>query len=261
MTKTRRVFILLLFIPLVAWGKNGFDLSDASIPVNLIRAGGPPKDGIPAISNPQFETKVQASWLNADDRIIGVSHNGVAKAYPIRILNWHEIVNDVIGGMPVVVTFCPLCGTGMVFEATIDKDVLEFGVSGLLFESDVLLYDKKTNSLWSQLWMQAVSGSQKGQELTQVTADHTSWQDWQERYPETLVLSRETGFSRDYRRNPYAGYEARKELYFPVQNEDDSLHSKSWVLGVSVDDEHKAYTFDALKREGLDCRQRYSHRV
>ncbi|MES9860025.1 MAG: DUF3179 domain-containing (seleno)protein, partial [Candidatus Thiodiazotropha sp. 4PDIVS1] len=137
--------------------KNGFDLSSASIKVSEVLSGGPPRDGIPAIDQPEFVSSDEADFLTPDDRILGVVRNGVAKAYPISILNWHEIVNDVFDDEPVVITFCPLCGTGMAFEAMIDRQTLTFGVSGLLYNSDVLLYDRHSESLWSQIMKQSIS--------------------------------------------------------------------------------------------------------
>lgn len=231
---------------MLAMAKNGFDLSDASIPIELIRAGGPPKDGIPAINDPVFQTAKSADWLLGSDRVIGIDINGEARAYPIAILNWHEIVNDTVAGKPIVVSFCPLCGTGMVFDANVNGDIQKFGVSGLLFESDVLLYDQQTQSLWSQFWMTAVTGPQKGEELTLLPAEHTTWADWVSRYPETQVLSRETGFVRDYSRNPYLGYDRTERTYFPVQNTNDTFHGKSWVMGVFLNGEAKAYPFERL---------------
>ena len=148
-----------------AQNKNGFNLDNSSIPIEQIRQGGPPKDGIPALTNPKFVSVSEVDFLNDQDKIIGVSINGKHKAYPIKILNYHEIVNDYLGKSPIVITYCPLCGSGIVFSAIIDSQILHFGVSGLLYNSDVLMYDKETNSLWSQLMMQAVSGDLKDNEL------------------------------------------------------------------------------------------------
>ena len=163
------VFLILCFLPfsLFATTRNGFYLKNSSIPINEILAGGPSKDGIPAINNPKFITAKAAKFLKPDDRVIGVFYSGVAKAYPIRILNWHEIVNDEIKNIPFVVSFCPLCGTGVVFSSTIKGQKLTFGVSGLLYNSDVLFYDKQSESLWSQLLAKAVTGKFNKQCLTE----------------------------------------------------------------------------------------------
>ena len=128
--------------------KNGFSVTNALIPVDEIRSGGPPRDGIPAIDRPRFVTADAAGFLQASDRVLGITRNGVSKAYPVAILNWHEIVNDRIANEPIVITFCPLCGTGIAYLATTGDQVLDFGVSGLLYNSDMLLYDRQTESLW-----------------------------------------------------------------------------------------------------------------
>ena len=132
--------VMLVVLPLQAFGKNGFNLENSTIPTNKILQGGPPRDGIPSLDKPKFLSADQANYLNPDDRILGVFHKGIARAYPIRILNWHEIVNDRIQGDAVIVTFCPLCGTGLVYDGNIDGKLHDFGVSGLLYNSDVLLY-------------------------------------------------------------------------------------------------------------------------
>ena len=186
--------------------KNGFDLNGSLVPMQEVLAGGPPRDGIPAIDRPNFLSGNKANELNSRDRVLGVSRNGVSKAYPIAILNWHEIVNDQFGSEAIVVSFCPLCGSGVAFTATARGRTLHFGVSGLLYNSDVLLYDRETESLWSQLQGQAITGPLKGAPLKQIAMAHTSWGDWLKRHPDTLLLSRNTGFKRDYERDPYAGY-------------------------------------------------------
>ena len=156
-SKKYRIFLLGgLLAGLLAWSfngaiaqSNGFDLSNATLPVEQILHGGPPRDGIPAISNPKLIAAPDASFLKPDDRIIGIEIAGVARAYPVSILNWHEIVNDQIGEQRFAITYCPLCGTAVAFDATIDGEPTDFGVSGLLYNSDVLLYDFATESLWS----------------------------------------------------------------------------------------------------------------
>ena len=135
-------------------------------------------------------------WLEHGDRVLALEANGVAKAYPIRILNWHEVVNDEIGGEPVLVSFCPLCGTGMAFDARLDGRRLIFGVSGLLYNSDVLMYDLETESLWTQIGSRALTGPRQGKKLRQIPLLHTTWERWREEHPDGLVLSRETGHDR-----------------------------------------------------------------
>jgi hypothetical protein len=231
---------------------NGFDLSNSSIPPELILSGGPDKDGIPAIDNPRFISAQQATFLNDESRILGIEIDGVSKAYPIAILNWHEIVNDEINGHAYAITYCPLCGTGVAFAADIGDQKLDFGVSGLLYNSDVLLYDRQTESLWSQIMRKAISGELRGKELTQLPITHTSWSDWRANHPQTQVLSEKTGFSRDYRRDPYQGYEQSQATYFRVTHEaPPAYHPKERVLGLEIDGRFKAYPFVEIDRGGV----------
>jgi hypothetical protein len=234
---------------------NGFDLRDPLVPAEAIIAGGPPKDGIPALDEPKFVAARDAGFLGQKDPVLGVVRNGIAKAYPLRVLNWHEVVNDRFGTEPIVVTYCPLCGSGMVFRAEVPGTAmpgpLTFGVSGLLYNSDVLLYDRQTESLWSQIAAKAVTGKMKGNVLESVPVVHTSWSDWRRRHPRTLVLSLDTGHNRDYGRDPYAGYELSEQLIFPVQFRSEGFHPKERVLGVSLGGAAKAYPFVELgKRAG-----------
>lgn len=230
-----------------AFANNGFDLSNSAIPEEKIHSGGPPRDGIPSIDRPKFVPASEADFIREKDRVIGIFHSGMAKAYPIKILNWHEIVNDDVANLPIVVTYCPLCGTGMVFRA---DDYGDFGVSGLLYNSDVLMYDRETESLWSQIMAEAISGPRRGAELKALPTSHTSWRDWLSRYPDTLVLSTDTGFRRDYKRSPYLGYASSPKLLFDVEFRNSAFRNKELVLGVTVDGTHKAYPFNVLKRHG-----------
>ncbi len=229
---------------------NGFDVDNALIPVEKIMQGGPPKDGIPSIDNPRFVDVKNASFLMPDQRVIGVSLNGIHKAYPIAILNWHEVVNDRFGDLGIVVTFCPLCGTGVVYRAGTGNQAMKFGVSGLLYNSDVLLYDRATQSLWSQLKSMAVSGPLKGQRLEMVAAQLTSWRNWSQQFPDTLVLSVNTGFRRDYTRNPYDGYASSPGLYFPVEFLSYKYHPKERVIGLEYKGVVKAYPIIELAKSG-----------
>ncbi len=242
---------LLFMIPVYAVEKNGFVLDNSLIPADEILRGGPPRDGIPAIDQPHFIKAADASFLKANDRVLGIVRDGEVRAYPIAILNWHEIVNDVFGRELVMVSFCPLCGTGVAFSI----DALgqqgkssAFGVSGLLYNSDVLLYDRETGSLWSQIMAKAVSGPRKGARLKMIPLQHTTWQDWKTRYPDTRVLSTDTGFSRDYNRDPYATYVNDEGLYFPVKHRDPRYHPKERVLGIAISGQYKAYPFQELAK-------------
>lgn len=221
--------------------RNGFDLSNATIPLDEIFAGGPPKDGIPSIDKPRFIKAVEVDYLKPDDIVIGVELNGAAHAYPLRILIWHEIVNDVIEGHPIAVTYCPLCGTSMAFDAVIDGQRRSFGVSGLLYQSDVLMYDRETESLWSQLKMEAVSGAEAGTKLRLLASEHMTWKAWKERFPGSAVLSPETGYQRNYQGTAYASYFASDRTMFPVPVTRKELGNKDWVVGVVLDGQAKAY--------------------
>lgn len=229
---------------------NGFDLQGALVPVEEILPGGPPRDGIPSIDRPKFAGPKEPAGLKTEDMVLGISQGGVAKAYPLRILNWHEVVNDRIGADDIVVTYCPLCGSGMAFRSRAGARTLKFGVSGLLYNSDVLVYDRETNSLWSQIRAQAVSGELKGTKLTVLPILHTTWGDWRRRHPDTLVLTDKTGFDRDYGRNPYSGYEKTADLMFPAKFRAEGLHPKELVLGIVVAGKAKAYPFIELERNG-----------
>jgi len=234
--------LLLLLLPVLS----GFDFSEHSIPTSEILSGGPPKDGIPAILKPLFIPAKRAHFLKDNDRVLGLVINGKAKAYPIKILNWHEIVNDVVGGKKVLVSYCPLCGTGMAFDSTIKGEHYTFGVSGLLYKSDVLMYDHQTESLWSQISRKAVTGPRTGTSLRLLPLIHTRFDAWKREHPESLVLSTDTGYQRDYDRDPYASYEKNDRLMFPVGKIDKRYPTKTWVIGIEYLGITRAYPFPEL---------------
>lgn len=228
--------------------KNGFILDAPLVPEREILQAGPPRDGIPAIDKPQFVSPKDARYLQSKDRVLGVVFNGEIKAYPIRFLNFHEVVNDNFGQHPVVITYCPLCGTGMAFDAFMNGQSYLFGVSGLLYNSDLLMYDRNTESLWSQLEALAINGTHKGLRLPRIPVEHTTWADWLSRFPNTQVLSSETGYWRDYASSPYPGYASSEHMYFPVASVDKRYHPKESVLGVDIGGHYKAYPFVELDR-------------
>ena len=232
----------------IAQSKNGFDLADALVPIDEILWGGVQRDGIPSINQPKFVSASDAKFLGKKDRVLGVYRNGIAKAYPIRILDRHEVVNDSFADERVVVTYCPLCFSGMAFSISTNSVAQTFGVSGLLFNSDVLLYDHQTGSLWSQIRSQAISGRLKGTEIQPVVAAHTTWRDWLSRHPDTRVLSTDTGFGHSYRRSPYLEYQRSPQLMFPVNNRSNKYSKKELVLGVTIGDRFKAYPFKELRK-------------
>ncbi len=249
----RAGFVVLLCTALIssayATSMNGFDLGNSEIAVEKIYRGGPDRDGIPSIDHPRFLSFAEVDGeIDADDPVLGVILNGVSRAYPVAILNWHEIVNDRIGNVSIAVTYCPLCGSGVVFQSENGMKQRSFGVSGLLYNSDMLLYDRETESLWSQLLGRAISGTQRGTVLQQIPVLHTDWRHWKALHPETMLLSRETGFSRDYDRDPYAGYTDQQGTYFPVEHLDRRYHPKERVLGVEIDGQFKGYPYSELSQ-------------
>jgi hypothetical protein len=229
---------------------NGFEVSNATVPLEEIRSGGPPRDGIPAIDRPRFVSPRAVRDLQLEDRVISVTAGGQTRAYPLRILNHHEIVNDTFGGSALAITYCPLCGTAMVFDRNMDGRRLDFGVSGLLYYSALLMYDRQTESLWSQVSMQAVSGPLVGATLSWVPSETMTWEAWRARYPGGQVLSANTGFRRDYSRNPYAGYEQSDRVAYPVPLTRAELPNKAWVTGVLVEGTAVAFPHRALAELG-----------
>ncbi len=232
--------------------KNGFDLSDALVPATEIHWGGVSRDGIPSINNPRFVAASDADFLKDKDRVLGVYRNGFAKAYPVKILDRHEVVNDRFGDEAITVTYCPLCYSGMTFSAQAGHKHLTFGVSGLLYNSDVLLYDHQSGSLWSQIGSHAISGPLKGVRIEPIPTAHRSWREWRERYPDTQVLSTDTGFRINYRTSPYKDYHRSARLMFPVNNRSRDYRNKELVLGIRIGGVQKAYPFKELRKHGLE---------
>ena len=227
---------------------NNFKLKKLQIPADEIKKGGPPRDGIPSIDQPQFISVDEVDFIGDDELVLGININGTQRAYPIRILNFHEIVNDQIGEQAIAITYCPLCGSGIAFDARVDDKILNFGVSGLLYNSDVLLYDRQSESLWSQISSRAVSGHYSGTPLQTIPLIQTTWADWKQQHPNTLILSKQTGFSIDYNRRIYENYEQSEDLMFPVNLKSDLLPNKEKVIGIEIDGKFKAYPFSELEK-------------
>jgi len=222
-----------------------------SVPLDEILAGGPPKDGIPSIDEPKFiKTSEANNWLGDDSPGLGIEINGIARFYPYQILVWHEIVNDNIAGDPVLVTYCPLCGTGIAFEGRVRGIAQEFGVSGRLWQSNLLMYNRAKNesdeSLWSQILGEAVVGVNTGEKLKIVPSVNSLYKDWKASHPNTVVLSKDTGALRRYGDDPYEGYYSNTEVGFGAEFDDDRLHPKDFVLGINVNGKFKAYLDSAL---------------
>ncbi|MEX2583288.1 MAG: DUF3179 domain-containing protein [Gemmatimonadota bacterium] len=216
------------------------DFTRHSVPLDEIVSGGPPKDGIPAIDTPRFETVGEAAgWLARTDPMMIVEHGGVAKGYPLSILVWHEIVNDDVGGLPVAVTFCPLCNTALVFDRRLDGRLFDFGTTGRLRHSDLVMYDRQTESWWQQVTGEAIVGELVGQELQRVSSTTLAWNTARDLYPDLLVLSQDTGHDRPYGRTPYAGYDDpgnRPLLGFFNRDADPRLPAMERVVAVELGD-------------------------
>jgi hypothetical protein len=228
---------------------NGFVLEPGSIPVQEILRGGPARDAIPALDDPMLAEPGSDEW-SGDERVIGVVVNGEARAYPIALLVWHELVNDVVGGVPILVSYCPLCGTAMVYDRRLDGRVRRFGVSGLLYNSDLLMFDRETESLWSQVIARAVTGPAAGERLELLRSRMLSWKAWKRENPDSRVLSRRTGHRRRYGASPYGNYAQSKSLYFPVDR-DERYHPKLPTLGLrSATGAARAYPASEVERAG-----------
>lgn len=219
------------------------------IPLDKIKSGGPPPDGIPSIDNPKFVKADDAKFVLNSDVVIGLEINGDVRAYPLFILVWHEIVNDYVGGTPVAVTYCPLCYTNQVFERTIDGKEVEFGTSGKLYNSNLVMYDRLTGTYWSQALGLAVVGELTGTQLNIIPFDVITFGDWKKIHPDSLVLSTDTGHLRSYGVDPYGNYYTDKRIIFPVENDDNRMHPKEIILGFSEGPIHKAYKQNDLEKD------------
>ncbi len=203
------------------------DFSQSSIPFDQILSGGPGKDGIPAISDPRFTQLQDAEGIPDAVQVMVVQHGGETKLYPYNILVWHEIVNDTVGGKPLAITFCPLCGSAIVFERDVEGQVLEFGVSGLLYESNLLMYSREdSENLWSQARGEAVVGARTGTKLAHHPTQVITFGDARERFPDAVVMDTNTGSNRDYGNTPYSGYEDTEDTIFPVSVQDKRFPAK-----------------------------------
>jgi hypothetical protein len=212
------------------------------------QSGGPGKDGIPALDRPHFLPTGQVSFLKPREPVIELVSHGQARAYPLQILVWHEIVNDRVGGIPVAVTFCPLCNTAIAFDRRVGGRTLSFGTTGNLRNSDLVMYDRRTQSWWQQFGGEAVVGHYAGTQLRQLAARIVSWQAFRSAHPDGIVLSRETGYSRPYGQNPYVGYDdVNSPPFFPVANGNDHrLRPKDRVVFVESGHDAVAIPFTVL---------------
>jgi hypothetical protein len=235
------------------FGEFLYDGAPSVIRVEEIVWGGANVDGIPALANPGIKPASDASYLVDQDPVFGVTLNGDSRAYPLRILDWHEMANDVVGGTSVALTYCTLCGAGILFDRTVGGTTYEFASSGLLFRSNKLMYDRTTKSLWNQLTGEPVVGRLVGKNLRLAVLPVVlaSWSEWKREHPDTKVLDIETGHRRLYEIGvPYGGYFASPGTMFPVWQERPELPAKARVLALEIDGHAKAYPLEAIAQAG-----------
>ena len=232
-------------------GQENNEETNHLVPLDQIVSGGPPRDGIPSIDTPKFVSAEEATsnFLQESDLVIGLEINGDVRAYPLKILVWHEIVNDNVGGSSVAVTYCPLCFTSQVFNRTIGGQVIQFGTSGKLYNSNLVLYDRTSESLWSQAMAKGIVGKHAGHDLEKIPFDVAAWTEWKKLRPESKVLSTDTGFGRPYGVDPYGSYYTDPNILFPVSHKDDRFEPKEIVVGLEDNNNgmQKAYRISDIE--------------
>jgi len=228
------------------------DLPTPLVDPSEIRSGGPPPDGIPPIDEPRFLRTGDVDFIDDAEPVLAIDIDGDTRAYPVQILIWHEIVNDTVGGVPVSVTYCPLCNTAVAVDRRLDDRVLSFGTSGSLYHSSLVMYDRQTQSLWSHFTGQAIAGVLTGAELELYPVATVAWRDWRDAHPDGLVLSRETGNPRDYGRNPYPGYDNVNTSPFLFDGEvDGRWPAKERIVGLGLGIEPLAVRLEPLLEQGV----------
>jgi hypothetical protein len=230
----------------------------AQIRVEEIQWGGVRVDGIPALDNPAMLPAAEATYLEADEPVFGLAWNGDARAYPLRIMDWHEMANDVVGGVPVSLAYCTLCGAGIAFDGRASNgETYTFGSSGFLFRSNKLMYDRQTRTLWNQLTGEPVLGplvdtAGPALQLELLPVVLTTWEAWQAQHPDTVVLDIQTGYERPYLPGAaYGGYFASTETMFPVWQRSSLLETKARIYALRIDGVPKAYPLATLAQEGV----------
>jgi len=223
-----------------------------SVPLEEILSGGPPKDGIPSIDNPKFVSASEADkWLTDEEPGIAFSQGDTHRFYPYQIIVWHEIVNDTIEGQRVLVTYCPLCLTGFVLDPLVQGERVEFGTSGKLWKSNLVMYDRKTDSLWSQVLAEAIVGEMTGTKLAVLPSDQMRYDNWKKKFPQGEILSKDTGAQRFYGQSPYGGYFSVTGLALSLANSKDTrLANDAFVFGIVINGRAKAYSTEAVRQQG-----------
>lgn len=217
------------------------------IPSSEVFDGGPGKDGIPSIDKPKFSDVSGIDFLSDNDLVIGIKVGNEVRAYSHSILDWHEIVNDKIGNLPIAINYCPLTGTGIGWKREIKGQETTFGVSGLLYNTNLILYDRKTDSRWSQMLLTSVNGEMIGAEADTYPVVETTWKTWKTLFPNSKVLNKNTGFSRNYGVYPYGSYRTNHDLLiFPVSRDDNRLPRKERGLGIILGGRAKFYSLQSF---------------
>jgi len=234
------------------WRAEGWktDFTKASIDFSTVMSGGPPRDGIPSIDDPAFLPVSGASGLDAKEPVMSLVIGGEARAYPLRIMIWHEIVNDTIAGRPVAVTYCPLCNAAIVFDRVIEGTETTFGTTGKLRNSDLVMYDRQTDSWWQQFTGEAIAGSRTGTTLSVIPSRLEAWQNFKDRHPDGQVLVPDNPGFRDYGRNPYAGYDSSAVPFLYRGPMPEGIAPLSYVVLVRDGPEPLAISLDRLRRDG-----------
>ena len=254
--------LILIFLAVPAWAasderiaafkRSGWaetDFSKKSIDLKEFRGGGPPKDGIPSIDTPLFKPVSEITDIAAREPVVGLEINGDARAYPLRILMWHEIVNDTVGKVPVIVTFCPLCNTAIVFERKIAGKILEFGTTGLLQNSNLVMYDRQSQSWWRQFTGTAVVGEMLGSELTALPARLESFENFKKRFPTGKVLVPNNPAIRNYGQNPYTRYDSMTFPFLFTGEMPKDIRPMERVVTYRKDGKMSAYALSLLAKK------------
>jgi len=226
-----------------------YGAADIDADIDTVFQGCPRRDCIPSIDQPQFLNTANVDFLEADDIVLSITHASITRAYPTRILDRHEIVNDYFGETPVAVTYCPLCGSGLAFVRVLDGSNVELGVSGLLHNNDLIMYDRKTNSLWQQITGEAIAGPKRGSTLQAVPVTMSLWADWKRAHPDAEVLALPNDL-KHYSKVAYGDYASSDRLLFPVTAQDARLHVKKIIYGIEVNTQSIAVESEWLLQKG-----------
>ena len=248
----RKVFWLIITTTLLVWSCGGPEgrPTEWAIPANQVFDGGVGQDGIASINQPNFSSVDEVDFLSDSELVVGVVNGNIAKAYPHVILDWHEIVNDDLDDLSVAVTYCPLTGTAVGWDRVVNGQNVEFGVSGKLFNTNLMPFDRQTDSYWTQLGLNCVNGELINTEINLVPVIETTWGTWKSAFPDSEVLNTNTGFARTYGVYPYGDYRTNNaNIIFPVNPLDQRLPSKDRVLGVLGDTTNRAYTIDLFQED------------